>query len=59
MEQRERIIQDLLGTRVHVEVDRPVGYLHGDILYPVNYGYIPGVIAGDGEAQDAYILGIS
>lgn len=47
-----------LGKMVHVEVDRPIGYLHGDILYPVNYGYLPGVTAGDGEEQDAYILGV-
>lgn len=59
MDIREKIIQDLLGKMVHVEVDRPIGYLHGDIDYPINYGYIPGVIAGDGEEQDAYILGVS
>ena len=59
MDTREQIIHRLLGTHVHVKVDRPMGYLHGDILYPVNYGYIPGVIAGDGEEQDAYILGVS
>ena len=52
-------VYELLGRTVHVVVDRPIGYLHGDILYPVNYGYIPGMIAGDGEEQDAYILGIS
>jgi 8-oxo-dGTP pyrophosphatase MutT (NUDIX family) len=59
MDTREKIIQELFGKSVHVEVDRPVGYQHGDIVYPVNYGYIPGVIAGDGEEQDAYILGVS
>lgn len=59
MDIREKIIQELMGQMVHVEVDRPVGYHHGDIVYPVNYGYIPGVIAGDGEEQDAYILGVS
>lgn len=57
MEARERIIHDLLGKTVHVEVDRPIGYVHGDIVYPINYGYIPGILAGDGEEQDAYILG--
>jgi 8-oxo-dGTP pyrophosphatase MutT (NUDIX family) len=51
-------MQALLGTTVHVVIDRPIGYLHGDILYPVNYGYIPGMEGGDGEDQDAYILGI-
>ena len=58
MDARERIIRDLLGAKVHVVVDRPIGYLHGDIRYPVNYGYIPGVTAGDGEDQDVYILGV-
>jgi len=50
---------DHMGKAVHVVVDRPIGYQHGDIEYPVNYGYIPGLLAGDGEEQDAYILGIS
>lgn len=59
MDTREQIIQNNLGNLVHVEVDRPVGYRHRNITYPVNYGYIPGVIAGDGEPQDAYILGVS
>lgn len=59
MENREQIIRQLLGTMVHVVIDRPVGYRHGDIIYPVNYGYIPGIIAGDAEEQDAYILGVS
>ncbi len=30
---------------------------HG-FLYPVNYGYIPGVPAPDGEDLDAYVLGV-
>ena len=55
---RDRLIQELMGKEVHVVVDRPIGYQHGDIVYPINYGYIPGVIAGDGEEQDAYILGV-
>lgn len=58
MEIRDRIIQSHLGQRVHVVVDRPIGYLHGNILYTVNYGYLPGVIAGDGAEQDVYILGV-
>lgn len=57
MDTRKANLQALLGTTVHVEVDRPVGYLHGNIRYPINYGYIPGMVAGDGEEQDAYILG--
>ena len=50
---------DYMGKLVHVVVDRPIGYQHGDIVYPINYGYIPGLLAGDGEEQDAYILGIN
>ena len=51
----------MLGKIVTVIVDRPLGSCHPkhkDIYYPVNYGYIPGIPAPDGEEQDAYILGI-
>lgn len=54
----ERMDSAILGKTVHVVVDRPIGYRHGDLVYPVNYGYIPGMMAADGEEQDAYILGI-
>ena len=46
---------------VKVIVDRPLGSFHpkyNDIFYTVNYGYIEGIIASDGEEQDAYILGV-
>ena len=59
MDLRNQIILAHMGKAVHVVVDRPIGYRHGDIVYPINYGYIPGVIAGDGESQDAYILGVA
>ena len=59
METRMQSLQHFLGQRVHITVDRPIGYSHNGTVYPVNYGYIPGVIGGDGEAQDAYILGVS
>lgn len=52
-------LYDLLGQIVTVQVDRPIGYNHQGIRYPVNYGFLPGLMAGDGEEQDAYILGIS
>lgn len=55
---RNQIVTEHMGKLVHVVVDRPIGYQHGDITYPINYGYIPGVFAADGEEQDAYILGI-
>ena len=58
MDHREKIIRELMGKSVRVVVDRPIGYDHNGLVYPINYGYIPGIMAGDGEAQDAYILGI-
>ena len=54
--------KEWLGRTVTVITDRPYGSFHPhlpDVLYPVNYGYIEGTIAADGEAQDAYILGIN
>lgn len=27
-------------------------------VYPINYGYIPGVLGGDGEELDVYLLGV-
>lgn len=59
MDWRKRNTHYLLGETVTVTVDRPVGYRHGDIRYPINYGFVPGIMGGDGEAQDAYILGIT
>ena len=51
----------MIGDIVTVTVDRPIGSYHPehkDIYYPINYGYIEGVMALDGEWQDAYILGV-
>ena len=52
----------MIGNIVKVTVDRPLGSYHPkhkDIYYPVNYGYIEGIFAPDGEEQDAYILGVN
>ncbi len=52
----------MIGKTVTVTVDRPLGSAHPDfpeMIYSVNYGYIKGIIAPDGEEQDAYILGVS
>lgn len=51
-----------LGRRVAVVVDRPLGSRHprhADLRYPVNYGFLPGTIAGDGAPLDAYVLGVA
>lgn len=50
-----------IGKTVTVTVDRPIGTAHPkhpDIVYPINYGYVDGLVAGDGEEQDVYILGV-
>lgn len=52
-------IKSIIGKIVTVTVDRPLGSTHpknDDIHYTVNYGYINGIIAADGEEQDAYVL---
>ena len=50
-----------LGRRLTIIVDRPAGSAHPehpDIRYPINYGYVPGILAPDGEEMDAYIYGV-
>src|SRR5436853_2593982 len=54
-------LRSYLGKRVTVVVDRPLGSRHPrehDIIYPANYGYIPGTTSGDGHPIDAYLLGV-
>ncbi|MBN2881266.1 inorganic diphosphatase [Candidatus Woesearchaeota archaeon] len=49
-----------LGKEVYVKIDRPLGSKHPkhDIIYELNYGFLPNTTAPDGEEIDAYILGI-
>lgn len=49
-----------LGQLVDVTVDRPLGSAHParSWRYPVNYGYVPGTVAGDGEPWACYLLGV-
>lgn len=62
-EERETLIQTYLGKTVDVIIDRPIGFIHHTkgvtLHYTVNYGFLPGVMGGDGEDQDVYILGVS
>ena len=51
-------LKSLIGQKVKVFIDRPIGYDHDGTVYPLNYGYIKEIKALDGEYQDAYILGI-
>ena len=57
----EQICDERIGTTLTVTVDRPLGSSHPkypEHIYPLNYGYIEGMTGGDGEEQDAYILGV-
>ena len=51
-----------LNQTVTVTMDRPLGSTHPkhpDMVYPVNYGFIPGTVSGDGAELDAYVLGVN
>ena len=50
----------IIGREVSGIIDRPLGSAHPqhpEMIYPVNYGYVSGIPAGDGEEQDVYVLG--
>ena len=51
---------DVLGLSVSGTIDRPLGSAHPkypEMIYPINYGYVDGVFAGDGAEQDVYVFG--
>lgn len=54
-------IRSLIGKKVRVVIDRPLGSMHPKhgFLYEVNYGYIEGIMAPDGEEVDVYVIGVS
>ena len=53
-------VRDYIGKVVKVKIDRPLGSKHPkhEFEYPVNYGYVPNTISGDGEELDCYVLGV-
>ncbi len=59
--ERHELVRSYLGKTVDIGIDRPIGYVHvkgsKTLVYPINYGYIPGVLGGDGEELDVYVLG--
>ena len=52
--------KNYIGKIVNVKIDRPLGSKHPnwDMIYPVNYGYVPNTASGDGEELDCYVLGV-
>ena len=57
---QQRKAYKYIGQHVNVMIDRPLSSKHPKhgYIYPVNYGYIPNTISGDGEELDCYILGV-
>ena|SRR3989344_6072153 len=55
------IAKEFLGKKVSVVIDRPLGSKHPkhDMIYEVNYGFVPNTKAPDGEELDAYYLGVN
>jgi inorganic pyrophosphatase len=53
------LAKQYLGLEVTIKMDRPLGSKHPrhDFVYPVNYGFVPNTISGDGAELDAYYLG--
>lgn len=52
--------KEYIGKLVEVKMDRPMGSRHPKhgFIYPVNYGYVPNTVSGDGEELDCYVLGV-
>ena len=51
-----------IGQTIKLKVDRPLGAKHSEKypkhIYPLNYGYVPNTISGDGKELDVYLLGV-
>ena len=62
VDERKAIERSYLGKKATIKIDRPIGYVHKKgkkvLNYTINYGYLPGVIGGDGENMDVYLLGV-
>lgn len=52
--------KDYIGKIIDVKIDRELGSKHPKhgFIYPVNYGYVPNTLSGDGEELDCYLLGV-
>lgn len=63
MKLSETEIKSFIGQMVELKFDQPAGSSYSGhdwtITYPINYGYVPGTVSGDGEELDAYLLGVT
>ena len=48
------------GKSIDVVIDRPLGSCHPEYgnIYPINYGYVPNTMSGDGKELDCFIIGV-
>ncbi len=53
-------MKQYLGQLMTIHIDRPMGSRHPEygFLHPLNYGYVPNTVSGDGEPIDVYLLGV-
>ena len=62
-DERKAQVKSYLGKEIDIEIDRPIGFIHKkekySLEYKINYGFIPGVLGGDGEELDVYLLGVT
>ena len=59
---RKALAESFLGKTVRILIDRPIRSTHPkykDMIYPINYGFIPNVWSEDGEELDVYLLGVN
>lgn len=59
---RKALVHSYCEKMVDVVIDRPIGSVHPkyeDMIYPLNYGFIPNVFGGDGEELDVYLMGLN
>lgn len=52
--------KEYLGKELNIVIDRELGSKHPEygFIYPMNYGYVPDTVSGDGEELDCYLLGV-
>lgn len=59
--QTDNYATQFIGKEVDIKIDRPLHSKHPrhGFVYEVNYGFVPGTKAPDGEDVDAYLLGVN
>ena len=57
----DELKKNFIGEEIEIIIDRPLGSKHPkyDMIYPVNYGYIPNTKSFDNEELDCYLLSVN